>query len=409
MIMLKFASLVFLVSLDYITASPIVDLTVDLEVADTNNPGSDILSEVLASFPEIRTGLVLEHGRIVAEYARDDVDAKKPWYAWSVTKSWMSLIIGKMVESDLLSLDETLFEIWPDENLWRNVTGVNVDFRKNVTIESLLTMSSGLINDPDNEGNVVDGGDAGGANLSHALSFPPEIGTKGEFVYLGVLNILSYVVKERSGLSPREYASQTIFPSLGMADSDIEWWQNEDGMETSSHGLFLTTRQMAKFGQLYLQEGMAGPDDRLISTEWVSKSSSPLVDLVMDGAPASYGYLFWVVNGSWIESPTSGDFYCALGVGGQDICIHPELDRVSIQQRDWEQDLDGNLIVAAVALDRDINFTATTPDKTTIAPSPSSSPTILNEVISTDVSSTMSLPAPVCLTLTVAGLIASAF
>jgi CubicO group peptidase (beta-lactamase class C family) len=414
MIMLRTALLTSLMTLA--AASTTVDLSTDLEVANTNNPGAGLLSEVLESFPEIRTGLVLEHGRIVAEYVRDDVDPNKPWDAWSVTKSWMSLIIGKMAESNLLSLDETLFEIWPDESIWTNVTGINVDFRKNVTIESLLTMSSGLINDDDNEGNVVDGGDAGGRNLAHALSFPPEIGKKGEFVYLGVLNILSYVVKERSGLSPREYAAQTIFPSLGMNDADIEWWQNEDGMETAFHGLFLTSRQMAKFGQLYLQEGMSGPDERLISAEWVSNSSYPQVDLVIEGAPGSYGYLFWSVDGSWIEKPNTGGFYCALGVGGQVICIHPELDRVAIQQREWKQDLGGNLFVASVAFDRDVNFnaipdTSMSPSQQVVltlepSPSPSHSPTIFTpEVVASQAPSTVTSASGIqstSLTLTVA-------
>mmetsp|Transcript_17887 Transcript_17887/g.32391 ORF Transcript_17887/g.32391 Transcript_17887/m.32391 type:complete len:395 (-) Transcript_17887:243-1427(-) len=347
-----------------VAATSIVDLSVDLETSGQieTNTGAQVLNQVLAEFPHVRTGLVLEDGRIVAEYVRDGINASEPWYAWSVTKSWISLLIGMMVDSGLISLEETLYDIWPeDEAVWSKVTGVNVEFRKNVTIQSLLTMSSGLISDPNNEGTVVDGGDAGGDTLADSLSFPTEIGESGKFVYNGVLNIISYVILERSGLSPRQYAAQTVFPSLGIVDSEIEWWKNKDGVETAFHGLFLTNKQMAKFGQLYLQNGMAGPENRLMSSTWVSNSSHAQVDFVTDvgGYPlsGSYGYLFWVINGEWIDVPDAGGFYCALGVGGQDICIHPQLNRVVIQQRDWEQDLDGNLIAAGVAFDPALSFT----------------------------------------------------
>jgi len=68
---------------------------------------------------------------------------------------------------------------------------------------------------------------------------------------------------------------------------------------------------------------------------------------------ASYGYLFW--STSELDDPYP--WWCALGAGGQDICIDRKLGRVSVQQRDMEAlTAEGNFIIANVALDPALSF-----------------------------------------------------
>ena len=342
----------------------VVDLSQeDLERSTclNNNPGADQVAEVAAANPTVRTALVLERGEIVADYVRDGLNATAPFHVWSTTKSYMGLLVGLLVESDELLLDETLLDVWPDDTtIWSNVMAEDVDFRKNVTIRSLLTMTSGLVvNSPDEWGDTSDGGDAGGATLVGSLAFP-DIGEKGTFSYLAVSNILSYVIKERTGMSSSEYAARYVWPSLGIDDSETGWWKNQDGMDYAFHGAQLTAAQMAKFGQLYLQEGLAGPGNALISSEWVSNSSYPQVNATVEAPDAptwypNYGYLFWVLSGMNLGISNVGDFYCALGLGGQDICVSPELQRVSVQQRDVDEE-DGGLVIATVAFNSDLSF-----------------------------------------------------
>ncbi len=145
------------------------------------------------------------------------------------------------------------------QTVWAELNATEVDFKRNVTIYEMLTMTSGLLNpiidDPvDGEAAVLDGGDAGGGTLVGSLAWP-SVGEKGIFHYLGVTNILSYVLQERTGMSPREYLAEKVLDACGLQDSNIEWWQNADGLEYAYHGLELTAKQMAKFGQLYLQGG----------------------------------------------------------------------------------------------------------------------------------------------------------
>lgn len=66
--------------------------------------------------------MVIENGSIVSSYLSDDADPKKPIQLNSVTKSWMSFLFGTLVDDGLLSLDETLGDIFPDDDAWAGVT-----------------------------------------------------------------------------------------------------------------------------------------------------------------------------------------------------------------------------------------------------------------------------------------------
>ena len=92
--------------------------------------------------------MVIENGSIVSSYHRDDVDPNETHEVNSVTKSWMSLLFGIMVDDGLLSLDTTLGEIFSNDDEWADVTDGSTDFRKGVTVRELLTMTSGLIDNP---------------------------------------------------------------------------------------------------------------------------------------------------------------------------------------------------------------------------------------------------------------------
>lgn len=337
-----------------------LDLTKDLEFAPNSNdsPGAEAINEVAASDPLIRTMHLLENGKIVSSYVRDDVDPEVPWMSWSVTKSYVGLILGLMLQDGSLeSLDLTLGDLFPDESLWAGAS--DVDFRKNVSILELLTMTSGLISppvDPNVDPNVsmmasFDGGTDGGASLADSLAFPA-IGPKGEFSYLGTSNIMSYVIKNKTGMSPREYLAKNVLPSLGMDDSEIGWWKNADGMEYAYHGIELTPAQMAKFGLLYMQMGVTGPDNKsLVPAEWIEASTSVQVqDLPVPFDMSTYGYFFWGVAGNTIWS--------SLGAGGQDIYIDSNNDKIGIVQRDFNplNPLEGNLMHVGALMNPNLSF-----------------------------------------------------
>jgi len=275
----------FAASGDNDAPTAVIDLSQDFVTANLDNPGAKAIAEVSAAAPPVRRTLVLENGRIVANYVRGDVIPGRLVHLWSATKSITSLLIGLLVDSGQLSVNDTLGDIFSNDSpAWDDLNATEAAFTKNVTIEELLTMTSGLIEEPIDlaeisSGEVIftDGGNAGGADLPSTMSTPSIDGTKGEFYYLGVSQILSYVIREVSGMSPRENLA-AILPALGTDDSAIDWMVNADGIEYAFHGLMLTAEQMAKVGQLYLQDGLSAPNKTLISSEWVEASLIPRVE-----------------------------------------------------------------------------------------------------------------------------------
>ncbi|KAL9179786.1 hypothetical protein ACHAXT_007756 [Thalassiosira profunda] len=338
----------------------VVDLSRDL-VDDTSRTSTGALefARIASSDPLLRAAVVLENGKVVAKYYRGDpqVDPDTPNQVWSTTKSWTSLLIGLLVDEGKLSVEETLGDIFTDEAVWADVA----DARKNITVHEMLTMSSGLHTPAAQsidkmlelseeevpatlEALLNDGGiTGGGTSLSHSLAFP-DTGVTGEFHYLGSSQILSYVITERSGMTPREYLAAKVMPALGIKEDEYNWLQNADGVELAFHGLEVTAMQMAKFGQLYLQGGQSKPGHQIISRSWVNADSFQQHRVDPDLFKMPYGYLFWAV---------SSDMYCTIGVCGQDTCINRKTGRVYAQQRDCDPSnlMSGNLLFSELASD----------------------------------------------------------
>lgn len=203
-----------------------------------------------------------------------------------------------------------------------------------VTVEEILTMTSGLVNNAEDP--TGDDSCGGGCFLEDSLSIP-DIGVKGEFSYLILSNIPSYIIQERTGMTPRQYLAERVMVKLGVGEDEYDWIQNSEfghgsGIETAFGFMFLTPMQLAKFGQLYLQGGRTNPstDERVISQKWIDASFTKHVvgtdtEDVMGMGTFPYGYFFFNLYGS---------AWCAVGLHGQYICVDRDLDRVVIQQRD---------------------------------------------------------------------------
>ena len=256
----------------------IVDLSHDFAedaAAMAASPGSLAIREAASADPLIRTVLVLQDGKVVASYARknDAMLASDLFSVHSVTKSWTSLLVGMAIDDGELELNATLGDIFSEtEGAWDGVADGTLEFRKNITLEEILTMTSGLVGDPLTF-EFGESGALGGDSLSKALA-EPSIGKKGVNTYLSTSNILSYVIFESTGMTPREYLAKNVLPHLGIKNSEIDWEENADGMQTAFHGIKLTTHQMAKFGQFYLQLGKTGSldNDHVVSQSWIDAS-----------------------------------------------------------------------------------------------------------------------------------------
>ena len=130
-----------------------------------------------------------------------------------------------------------------------------------------------------------------------------------------------------------EYAEQNLFEPLNI--TNVRWDQDADGYTPTAWGLYLTVRDFAKFGYLFLNKGR-WEDRQIVSQAWVEKSTQTDTSVTMW---AGYGYL-WHVNLpyrlQWNRSPVPldaipRDGYMAEGIMGQTIIIIPSRELVIVR------------------------------------------------------------------------------
>ena len=168
-----------------------------------------------------------------------------------------------------------------------------------MTLEHVLTMTTGIkwdestvtYTDPANScANMEKSQDW----IQFVLDQPMADAPGAKFVYnSGATELLSYLIKKGTGKQAHEYAAEHLFGPLGITDT--YWKTTPTGLADTEGGLYLTARDLAKIGYLYLHDGV-WDGRRLLPEGWVKASTSPKVD-TRPGVERSrrYGYQWWVL------------------------------------------------------------------------------------------------------------------
>ncbi|MFX0207191.1 MAG: serine hydrolase [Candidatus Hodarchaeota archaeon] len=271
--------------------------------------------------------LVIRSGKLVFEkYFYDDecqeYTRELKHTHFSATKSFSSAMIGIAIDKGFIQdTEQFVLDFFPEK------TFNNIDSRKEaMTLHHLLTMTTGM--EWDDQTDFWEGLAVSEDSVEYVLSKPMIANPGSEYNYnSGASQILSAIIEETTGCSTFEFALKYFFEPLGIEESDVVWMAGSDGLNYGGIGLFMTPRNMAKFGQLYLNNG-TWDGNQIISSDWITKSSHNHINgLPRRGFvyPPGYGYQFWVST-----SAERGDYYFALGYGGQTIQIFPEHDLVIV-------------------------------------------------------------------------------
>lgn len=365
-------------------SATIRDLSQDFPVGNINNQDAIFFEQVLTR--DIRRFIVLDDGEVVMNYQRDSVRDDDVYNLWSASKAVMSFFIGTILFSPQynLTMNTTLGEIFVGENDWSEVTDPEeLAFKQNVTIYEMLTMSSGLTTSIDldvlslNPFAPIDVPNGAGINLRQSLAHPGVNATlKGTMNYMPISNVLSYVILVVTGMTPLEYISVDILPSLGISPDEIEWDANFGGVQTSFSNMKFTGLQMAKFAQLFLQMGKSSPDKQLIPAEFVEDSLHGWLFSEMLGADYGYLWIYRPFNSTADPSMPDGGLWCGAGLMGQMMCLDYETNRVAVLQRSntvWDANnwfIFGDYILPA-AFSSNYTWNVTV-DETTVEGQPSS-------------------------------------
>jgi len=287
-------------------------------------------------FGDIHGIIIIKDGKLVLEeYFRgiDPLDSSQRDYDWDVlhytascTKSVTSALTGIVFDLGFLTdMDEKLPHLFPgyDDINW-------TDGRQNIILEHLLTMRAGLYwnENPADPNNSHDPMNQSADPIKYVLQLPlvNEPGTT--WLYnSGLPILLGGIIKNRTGNYAHIFAEKHLFGPLGI--QDYFWYLYPNGYPHTGGGLLLRPRDMAKIGQLYLQDGM-WQGNRIISQDWIEKSIQPYTRLRFSNSNdvGGYGFLWWLrtinSNDQKVES------YFALGYGGQYILVFEQLNMVVV-------------------------------------------------------------------------------
>ena len=255
---------------------------------------------------EMHHFMALRHGKVICECNF----APYPKGMWHIThsmcKSITGMAIGMLIEEGKLKLDENIYDIFPD-----HINAFSKIFRPVITVENLLTMTSGVTF---NESGIVSGNDWLGSFLNASVNGKP--GTEFQYNSLNTY-VLSAIVTKRTGETLTEYLTPRLFAPLGI--TKYYWETCPKGITKGGWGLFLCAEDMAKLGQLYLQRGKWN-GQQLVSEYWIEISTARHLKTQND--TYGYGYQLWME-----QRPGSFEYN---GMLGQNVIIYPDMDMVLI-------------------------------------------------------------------------------
>ena len=301
-------------------------------------------------YKEVHSMLIFKDDKLVFEeyfpgheYKWDGPNYNGDWVTWdrsmshvlqSVTKSITSSCIGIAIDNGFIqSVNQSIFDYLPEYQ------HLKTGGKNKITIEHLLTMTSGLEWDEWGASNDSVDNDAIGlwfypaGPIAFLLERPlvAEPGTR--FTYNGGgMDVLGEIIKNATGMNLEAFSGRYLFEPLGI--DNFNWGNRfENGVIDAASGLKITPRDMAKIGVTFLNQGVWN-GKQIVSEEWVKRSATPFpgnhgINIPgEDSGRIGYSYSWWTKQYS--DSGKTINMFWAGGWGGQKIMVFPELNSVVV-------------------------------------------------------------------------------
>lgn len=232
--------------------------------------------------------VVRKDGDIIAEH---DFEEAKPTLLWSVSKTFTSMGIGIAESEGYFSLNDKIVDHFADDIIHIN------DNLKKMTIHDLLCMSTGHARCPVEkamkENKSLD--DISKLFFEEPVVFEPST----HFLYNnGATYMLSKLISITTGYSLKEYLMSHIFKPLEIPEP--QWDSDVNGISFGCSGLYLTARELSKFGQLLLNNGVWN-EKQLIPEDYIAQATKSQIDtsefneyFATADHKQGYGYQMWI-------------------------------------------------------------------------------------------------------------------
>jgi CubicO group peptidase (beta-lactamase class C family) len=259
--------------------------------------------------------MVLFKGIPVAEAYKSQFNQHTRFLSWSMAKSFTNALAGLLAKEGKLEISAPAgLKEWQGDD------------RNKITLNDLLHMQSGLKWNEDygnrsdvnlmlhNEGNMAE----------YAIGQPAEFPAGTHWYYSsGTANIVSYLIRKqfRNDSAYYEYIHTQLFNKIGAPDIIFE--VDPSGTLVGSSYLYATARDYARFGLMYLNDGLFN-GERILPEGWVKYTTTPASD-----SKDQYGAFFWL-NLAKDNPSAPQDMFSAEGHDGQQIFIIPSKDLVVV-------------------------------------------------------------------------------
>ncbi len=274
----------------------------------------------------INSIIVIRNGKIAVEKYFNGRNVNSNQTIRSVSKSFLSALVGIAINKGLLNLNQKMIDSFPEYR--SDVTDSNVN---NITLRHLITMRSGIMGDEEIYSAFTQSSNWIKTIIEMPLNFVQ--GTKALYSTAGA-HLISGMLTKATGMSTMEFAKRNLFDPMGIVIND--WTIDPQGIYFGGNEMFFTTRNMAALGLLYLNNGNLN-NHQIVPEEWVNNSlmysggSSTVWGSLSEGG---YGYMWWLgkVSGKKV--------FFALGHGGQFIVCVPDINMIvavtSDPYLDWD-------------------------------------------------------------------------
>ena len=245
----------------------------------------------------------------------------------SVSKSIVSMVYGvALARKDIATIDQPIAPFIP-----AHAAAFRDSLRKKITIRHLLTMTSG-IDWPEGGGygsddDITQRMENSADWVAMVLAQPMETVPGAKYHYNdGAAALLAEVFRGATGVDLQVYAEQHLFAPLGI--TRFHWKRSSGGLTDSEGGLYLEPADLAKLGQLMLDQGMWN-GTRVVSAEWVAEAVRGQQPMAPGQAPprVNYGLMWWTVGPDVLQDPGA---YFGWGYGGQYVFVFPKTRTVAV-------------------------------------------------------------------------------
>jgi CubicO group peptidase (beta-lactamase class C family) len=304
----------------------------------------------LGNYGEVHSMIIFKDNKLVLEeyfqghrYKWDGPNHHGEWISWdkstphgikSVSKSITSICIGIAIDKGFIdSVQQSIFDYLPDHQ------HLNLSGKEKITIEHLLTMTSGLewvewgASLSSDKNDIIGIWFQDKDPLTFILEKPLIHAPGTTFNYSGGNTIiLGEIIKNATNMDLAKFSEAYLFKPLEIDSSDWSLRYN-NGVIEAGGGLDITPRDMTKIGAMCLNNGTFR-GKKIVSEWWIEKCNTQFsnkTNIFIPGHPSGshgYSYSWWLK--SYKKSGKDIEMYHAVGWGGQEIIIIPKLNTVVV-------------------------------------------------------------------------------